>query len=163
TGEPVMSRYKPGTRIKSPGSTRVYELGDRLGEGGSGVVYGARAVSGAPIGMDLCMKFTANQASWHREALFGELLAGNDRGIRVIESFPRFTRGRGSHRVEYCLVFELAKHGSLADWLEAEPNVWSEAKVKQEMVGLLRVLDQLHGGAVLHRDVTPFNVFVCDG
>jgi serine/threonine protein kinase len=159
----VTTRYKPGSRIKSPASTRVYELGDRLGEGGFGVVYGAHAVYGPPAGTDLCIKFTEDQTSWHREALFGELLAGNDRAIHVIESFPRVARERGSHRVEYCLVLELAKHGSLADWLETEPKAWSEAKVKHEMAGLLRVLDQLHGGGVLHRDVTPFNVFVCQG
>jgi serine/threonine-protein kinase len=141
----------------------VYELGEHLGEGGFGTVYRAHAVGGLSAGTDLCIKFTEDQASWHREAFFGELLAGNDRAIHVIESFPHVTRGRGSHRVEYCLVLELAKYGSLADWLETEPKVWGEVKLKHEMAGLLRALDQLHGGGVLHRDVTPFNVFVCEG
>ena len=31
-----------------------------------------------------------------------------------------------------------------------------------EIAGILQVLGQLHRGQLLHRDLTPLNVFVCD-
>jgi serine/threonine protein kinase len=158
-----MTRQKRGQRIKSPVSGTVYEVDNYLGEGGFGIVYGIHEVAGASGGMDLCIKFTQDQASWHREAYFGEILTGNDRAIRVIESFAHIANKRGSQRIEYCLVMERARYGSLADWLETRPKAWSETKLRREMTGLLRVLDQLHGGGILLRDVTPFNVFVCEG
>src|SRR5690606_25290592 len=35
--------------------------------------------------------------------------------------------------------------------------------VRREIAGVLEVLGKLHRGQVLHRDLTPLNVFVCDG
>src|SRR5258706_16314425 len=34
---------------------------------------------------------------------------------------------------------------------------------RREVAGLLEVLGKLHRGQTLHRDLTPVNVFVCDG
>src|SRR5438874_1656553 len=114
-----MPQYKPGLRIRSPVSGTVYELGEYLGRGGFGVVCRARPV-GPYAGAEVCVKFTEDQASWHCEAYFGKLLAGNDRAIQVIESFPHVGRHRES-RPRYCLVLERARHGALADWLATQP------------------------------------------
>jgi len=35
--------------------------------------------------------------------------------------------------------------------------------VRREIAGILEVLGKLHRGQVLHRDLTPLNVFVCEG
>jgi len=35
--------------------------------------------------------------------------------------------------------------------------------VRREIAGILEVLGKLHRGQMLHRDLTPLNVFVCDG
>src|SRR6185295_9667175 len=35
--------------------------------------------------------------------------------------------------------------------------------VRREIAGILEVLGKLHRGQLLHRDLTPMNVFVCDG
>ncbi|MEZ5420373.1 MAG: protein kinase [Vicinamibacterales bacterium] len=40
---------------------------------------------------------------------------------------------------------------------------FSEAAVRREIAGILSVLRKLHRGQLLHRDLTPLNVFVCDG
>src|SRR2546422_9288599 len=37
-----------------------------------------------------------------------------------------------------------------------------ERLVRREIAGILAVLDALHRGQALHRDLTPFNVFVCE-
>ena len=39
---------------------------------------------------------------------------------------------------------------------------WAEATVRREIAGILQVLVKLHRGQLLHRDLTPLNVFVCD-
>ena len=35
--------------------------------------------------------------------------------------------------------------------------------MRREIAGILDVLRKLHRGQTLHRDLTPVNVFVCDG
>src|SRR5207237_9313123 len=40
---------------------------------------------------------------------------------------------------------------------------WSETTVRREIAGILEVLRKLHRGQMLHRDLTPLNVFVCEG
>ena len=40
---------------------------------------------------------------------------------------------------------------------------WTEAAARREIAGILEVLGKLHRGQLLHRDLTPMNVFVCDG
>src|SRR5262249_54492933 len=37
-----------------------------------------------------------------------------------------------------------------------------EPTVRREIAGVLEVLGKLHRGQLLHRDLTPMNVFVCD-
>ena len=156
-----MPPYRRGSRIRNPVSGAVYELGEYLGAGAFGTVYGASPLN-SPGGPEVCIKFTDDEDGWHCEAYFGKLLEGNERAIRVFESFPHVRHDRKS-TPQFCLVLERARHGALAKWLEARARPWSEVRVKREVGGLLRLLDQLHGGGILHRDVTPFNVFVCDG
>src|SRR4029078_9502862 len=44
---------------------------------------------------------------------------------------------------------------------EATPS--TEAAARGEIAGILQVLGRLHRGQLLHRDLTPLNVFVCEG
>jgi serine/threonine protein kinase len=57
---------------------------------------------------------------------------------------------------------EYAEHGDLGAWL-AKKGPQTERYVRREIAALLRALDVLHRGHALHRDLTPFNVFVCEG
>jgi serine/threonine-protein kinase len=61
----------------------------------------------------------------------------------------------------YCLAMEYAEHGDLAAWLAAKGGQ-PERFVRQEIAAILETLDTLHRGQALHRDLTPFNVFVCE-
>ena len=63
----------------------------------------------------------------------------------------------------YCLTLEYAPHGDLSAFLQRSERGLSEAAVRREIAGILEVLGKLHRGQLLHRDLTPLNVFVCDG
>lgn len=56
---------------------------------------------------------------------------------------------------------EYAEHGDLAAWL-AGKGAQPERFVRQQIAALLGPLNTLHRGQALHRDLTPFNVFVCE-
>jgi hypothetical protein len=55
---------------------------------------------------------------------------------------------------------EYAEHGDLGAWL-ARKGPQNERVVRREIAAILGALDALHRGQALHRDLTPFNVFVC--
>jgi serine/threonine protein kinase len=71
----------------------------------------------------------------------------------------RFAMVDGS-RMRYCLAMEYAEHGDLGTWL-ARKGPQPERFVRREIAAILQALDALHRGQALHRDLTPFNVFVC--
>jgi hypothetical protein len=64
--------------------------------------------------------------------------------------------------VLYCLAIEYARHGDLSAFLRRDSRRWSESATRREIAGILEVLGKLHRGQLLHRDLTPLNVFVCD-
>src|SRR5207302_9657549 len=66
-------------------------------------------------------------------------------------------------RILYCLALEYARHGDLSRFIERAGRGWPEGTVRREIAGILQVLGKLHRGQMLHRDLTPLNVFVCDG
>jgi serine/threonine-protein kinase len=77
----------------------------------------------------------------------------------VFDVFPIVRRGG----VIYCLALEYARFGHLGEVLFRGEKRWSEAATRREIAGVLEVLGKLHRGQTLHRDLTPLNVFVCDG
>jgi serine/threonine protein kinase len=96
-------------------------------------------------------------AGWLREAYFAQLLFREPRALSV---FDRFVVMEGN-RARYCLAMEYAEHGDLAAWLK-ERGGQPERVVRREIAAILAALDALHRGQALHRDLTPFNVFVCE-
>jgi serine/threonine-protein kinase len=106
----------------------------------------------------VCVKISDRISGWLREAYFAELLIGEDRALRV---FDRFAEGVGNH-MRYCLAMEYAEHGDLGAWL-GQNGPQSERYVRREIAAILGALEVLHRGQALHRDLTPFNVFVCHG
>ena len=65
--------------------------------------------------------------------------------------------------VLYCLALEYARHGDLSTHLHHAGKGFTEAAARREIAGILEVLGKLHRGQMLHRDLTPLNVFVCEG
>lgn len=165
TAGPATRRGGPGTRlldegqkVRSPETGVVYRVGRLLGEGGFGQVYLARPLR-AEASPDVCIKISPHLDAWVREAYFGQLLKDHPRAIQVLDRFP-LTEGPAPL---YCLVLECAAHGDLSAFLGRSLKPWSEAAARREIAGVLEVLRKLHRGQLLHRDLTPMNVFVCDG
>jgi serine/threonine-protein kinase len=151
----------PGQVVESPESGLRYRVDRLLGEGGFGQAFLARRIGrSADVPEIVCLKVSARIDGWIREAYFGQLLGDHPRAIRVYDMFPLM---RADGQVLYYLVLEYARHGDLAAFLRRAEKGWSEAAVRREIAGILDVLRKLHRGQTLHRDLTPMNLFVCDG
>ncbi len=152
----AVTLLKPGQTVKNPSLKTSYKVLELLGFGGFGQAYEAIVKSTSER---VCIKITPDQRSWHREAYFGELLKGHKRAVQLLDSFVLPVQGRA--KPKYALVFELAEHGTVADYLWRTGKAWSPGRVARESKGLLRLLDRLHGASATHRDLTPMNVFCC--
>lgn len=149
-----------GDDVASAGTPVRYFIERFLGEGGFGQVYLARrAGRSATIPATVCIKVSTRMEGWVREAYFAQLLEDEARAIRIYDAFPAVRDGR----ILYCLAMEFARNGDLSAHLRRTASPWSERTVRREMAGILQVLGRLHRGQTLHRDLTPLNVFVCDG
>jgi serine/threonine protein kinase len=151
----------PQQVIASPETRLQYRIDSLLGQGGFGQAYLAkrmnRSLAVPPV---VAIKASEHIDGWLREAYFGQLLAGHARAIRVFDTFPLM---QDDGRVVYCLALEYAKHGDLQSYLQRTGKGWPERTTRREIAGILEVLGKLHRGQLLHRDLTPMNVFVCDG
>jgi serine/threonine-protein kinase len=147
--------------ITSPETQLRYEIERLLGQGGFGQVYLARRLGRSTLVPEtVCIKISHRIDGWLREAYFGHLLDGHPRAIRLFDAFPLMEAGRS---VSYCLAIEYAHHGDLSAFLRREGRAWRESSARREIAGILEVLGKLHRGQLLHRDLTPLNVFVCEG
>jgi len=159
--DPSRRLLVPGQVVTSPETRLQYSIERPLGEGGYGQVYLAKRLGrSSHVAETLCIKASTIIDGWLREAYFGQLLDGHPRAIRIFDTFPIV---RPDGQMLYCLAIEYARHGDLRTFLRRAAKGWPESKVRREIAGILEVLGKLHRGQLLHRDLTPMNVFVCDG
>jgi serine/threonine protein kinase len=150
----------PQQVVTSPGTKLQYRVDSLLGEGGFGQAYLAtRLTRSREVPRVVALKASEHVDGWVREAYFGRILEGSSRAIRVYDAFP-LVREDGTYL--YCLALEWARHGDLRAFLQRTGKGWAERTVRREIAGILGVLGSLHRGQMLHRDLTPMNVFVCD-
>ncbi|HEY6051166.1 MAG TPA: protein kinase [Thermoanaerobaculia bacterium] len=150
----------PPETVVSPVSSLAYRADRLIGEGGYGQAYVATRIGRSrSVAAKVCIKASEHIEEWVREAYFGQLLDGDPRAIRVFDAFPVMRPGRP---ILYCLVLEYARHGDLRAFLQRTGKRWPEPAARREIAGILEVLRKLHRGQMLHRDLTPMNVFVCD-
>lgn len=152
------SPQAPATTVTSSETGRTYRLDKLIGKGGFGEVYLATPVPLDGFPEKVCVKISDHITGWLREAYFAQLLGRQARALRV---YDRFVIVDGTS-TRYCLTMEYAEHGDLGAWL-AKRGEQPERVVRREIAGILGALDALHRGQALHRDLTPFNVFVCEG
>ena len=147
--------------VVSPETLLRFRVGRLLGEGGFGQVYLSKKLGRSPLAPDvLCLKVSTRIDGWLREAHFGQLLHEHPRAIQIFDRFPVM---RPDGTVLYCLVLEYARHGDLSTHLHHSGKGFTETAARREIAGILEVLGKLHRGQMLHRDLTPLNVFVCEG
>jgi eukaryotic-like serine/threonine-protein kinase len=151
---------QPGELVTSADTGHAYRVEDMIGQGGFGQVFRAtRLGRSSEVPSQVCIKISGHIDSWIREAYFGLLLRDHP---RVIQVYDRFPLASADGRILYCLVLECASEGDLSAFLSRSPRPWSETAARREIAGVLDVLGKLHRGQLLHRDLTPMNVFVCD-
>src|SRR5881394_2670526 len=136
---------------------RTYRLDRLIGKGGFGEVYLATATPAGGLPAQVCIKISQRLTPWLREAYFAELLEREPRALRIFDRFAE----RAGEEMRYCIVMEYAEHGDVGAWLK-RTGPQAERVVRREIAGILGALDTLHRGQALHRDLTPFNVFVCE-
>jgi serine/threonine protein kinase len=155
--EPLLHR---GDEIASAETALRYRIDRLIGQGGYGQVYTARRVGRSRTVPDtLCVKVSRRIDAWIREAYFGQLLADHPRAIAIYDTFV-VPAADGTPL--YCLALEYARQGDLSAYLQRTGRKWKETVARREIAGILQVLGKLHRGQLLHRDLTPLNVFVCD-
>ncbi len=156
----VQALLAPRQIVVSLETQLEYRIERLLGAGGFGQAYLAtRLGRSAIVPATVCIKISGHIDGWLREAYVGQLLDDHPRAIRVFDRFPLLRDGRAF----YCLALEYARHGDLSAFLARSDKRWTERVTRREIAGILEVLAKLHRGQTLHRDLTPMNVFVCDG
>ena len=107
----------------------------------------------------VCIKASRRIDGWLREAYFGQVLDGQPRAIRVYDAFPLPTKD-GLALLPRARVREPRRPARVP---AQNPRGWPERRRAARSPASWRCWSRLHRGQLLHRDLTPLNVFVCEG
>ena len=132
-----------------------YELLDRLGKGGMGVVYRARDTKlDRPVAVKLLLgDFEGDDEA--RERFLREARAAGELNHRNIIQIYYFGEDGG----RAFIVMELLEGTDLNELLKAHPDLTLERKL-QIMTGVCEGLVFSHSRSIIHRDLKPANLFI---
>ena len=130
-----------------------YEIGDKLGQGGMGMVYRAQDTKlNRPVAIKFLSDEFADAAArrrFQREAQTASSL--NHPHILTVYDAGEFD-GR-----QY-LVTEFVDGGTLKTWLRSGKRTWRE--ILELLTGVADGLAAAHAAGILHRDIKPDNILI---
>ena len=133
-----------------------YELGEKIGQGGMGVVYRAHHLS---LDRDVAVKFIHQHLADDEEAVERFLrearLAAKINHPNVVQIYDT---GQDDSGRPY-IVMELLEGESLRQRLKRGPIPLADAvRISLE---ILDALTKAHSQGIVHRDIKPGNIFIC--
>ena len=129
-----------------------------LGEGGMGAVWVAEHLA---LRTQVVVKFIAHGLKSNKEAqdrFSREAAAASQvKSPHVVQTFDHGITEDGTPYI----VMELLEGGDLGQYMERQARVAPDLVV--EIVGqLARALDRAHEKGIIHRDIKPGNIYLCD-
>jgi tetratricopeptide (TPR) repeat protein len=140
-------------RLPRPGDVvGRYIIGHRLGAGGMSVVYAARDPE---LNRDLAIKVIRPELG-AAERMEQRLIRESRAMARLVHPNVLAVYDVGRAQDHVFIAMELARDGTLADWLAAERHTWREIAARLCLAG--RGLIAAHEVGLVHRDFKPENV-----
>ncbi|BCJ56321.1 hypothetical protein Asp14428_77960 [Actinoplanes sp. NBRC 14428] len=144
-------------RPHDPRRLGPYELLGRLGEGGMGTVYLARAESGVLVAVKMVRADLAPDDAFRRR------FRSEVNRVRQVPPFctAEVLDADPDHEQPY-LVVEYVDGPSLAEVVE-ERGPLTAANLHSVAIGVATALTAIHGAGIIHRDLKPRNVLLAPG
>ncbi|MFF9620720.1 protein kinase [Streptomyces griseosporeus] len=139
-----------------PRSVGGYRLLDRLGAGGMGVVYRARARSGREVAVKVV------HAQYAEDAVFRARFRQEIDAVRKVSgAFTAPVVDADPEAVRPWMATQFVPAPSLADRIRAEGPLRG-ADLRRLALGLVEALRDIHRAGVVHRDLKPANVLMAE-
>jgi serine/threonine-protein kinase len=154
--------FKPGATTRDLLVGKIldnrFQILEKLGEGGTGVVYRARQVSlGRMVALKLLSPAVVSDSSWIKRfevAARGVAALNHPNHIRV------YDLGQTKEGYVY-LAMELLRGRDLREELDAVGKIPPERALRIATQAA-RAVGDAHAHGILHRDIKPENVFLCE-
>jgi serine/threonine protein kinase len=149
---------RTGSVLESPATGKKFVIGEWVGEGGVGEVWACTQFRQASPA--LVAKLSRDLVTFCAEVYLADLVQEAKRGfVRMVDKFAMVDR----HGPVYVLIQERAENGDLDHYLCERGTPLPQTQAVSEFRHLLNVLELLHAGGGVHRDITPWNVLVDGG